>query len=61
LGAETAAGAGFSAGAAAGVEVGDGVAFGVTCDASALADEGLVEADGPGADWAAQPSCSEAR
>ena len=55
-GAETAAGAGSSTGAAAGVLLGEGDAFGVAGNASALADEGLVEADGLGADWAAQPA-----
>jgi hypothetical protein len=54
--AETAAGAGSSTGAAAGAELGDGDAFAVAGAASALADEGLVEADGLGAVCAAQPA-----
>ena len=54
-GAEAAAGAGSSTGAAAGAELGDGDAFGVAA-ASALADEGLVEADGLGDVSAAQPA-----
>jgi hypothetical protein len=55
-GAETAVGAGFSTGAAAGVELGEGDAFGVARAVCALADEGLVEADGLGSDCAAQPA-----
>ena len=52
----TAEGAGSSAGAAAGAELGEGDAFSVAGAASALADEGLLEADGLGAGWAAQPA-----
>jgi hypothetical protein len=55
-GAETAAGAGSSTGAAAGVVLDEGDAFGFAGNACALADEGLAEADGLGADWAAQPA-----
>jgi hypothetical protein len=55
-GAGTAVGAGFSTGAAAGVELGEGDAFGVARAVCALADEGLVEADGLGSDCAAQPA-----
>jgi hypothetical protein len=55
-GAETAGGAGSSTGAAAGVELGEGDAFGVARAVCALADEGLVEADGLGSDCAAQPA-----
>jgi hypothetical protein len=55
-GAETAVGAGFPTGAAAGVELGEGDAFGVARAVCALADEGLVEADGLGSDCAAQPA-----
>lgn len=55
-GAETAAGAGSSTDAAAGVALGEGEGFSTAGDALALADEGLAEADGPGAGWAAQPA-----
>lgn len=55
-GSGAAAGAGSAAGAAAGVELGEGEAFGVAGVAAALDAEGVVEADGPAADCAAQPA-----